>query len=91
MPLNNVRWGDAIAARVIALGVSDSSPITTGQLQIMWRAIKDEDVIEWTTNGRVKILAGDLLVPALGYLDSVGQPVVGQATVTPTNLDMRIE
>lgn len=91
MPLDNTRWGDAIAARVIALAVADTSPITPGTLQIVWRSIKDEDIIEWTANGRVKILAGDLLVPSIGYLDSVGQPVTGIAQVDPTDLDMRIE
>jgi len=78
MPLNNTRWGDAIAARVLALAVADDAPITIGGLQQVWRAVKDEDIIEWAANGTITLLAGDILVPASAtLLDSTGNPCTG--------------
>ena len=46
MSLNNDRWGQAVADAIQSAGITDSSPITVGQLAVVWKAIKAQDITE---------------------------------------------
>jgi hypothetical protein len=46
MAMNSTAWGTRVAAAVQAAGVSAGTPVTTGQLEAIWQAIKGEDVTE---------------------------------------------
>ena len=50
MPLANPRWGDAVAAAVTGLGISDTAQITPAQLKAVWNAVCGEHIIEITGN-----------------------------------------
>ena len=50
MPLTNPRWGDAVAAAVLAVGVDDSAEVTVAQLEAVWNAVCGEHITEITGN-----------------------------------------
>ena len=82
MSLDSTRWGDSIAAAISAIGITAGTKITDVQLKEVWRAIKGEDKTEISSNADINLSSSDITsdVPALGLLDSFGQPVTGQAT-----------
>jgi hypothetical protein len=84
MALDNTRWGNAVAAAVQGVGITDDAKITTGQLEVVWRAICGEHQGEIDTNADINLDAADVStdVPGLGLLDGMSNPVTGQATGT---------
>ncbi len=79
MALNTNRWGDAVAAAIQAEGITAGTPITTGQLEDIWRAIKGEDVTEITTNALVSttVTGATGTGPSGGPLPITAQPGTG--------------
>lgn len=53
MALDNNRWGTAVANAISSIGIVAGTPITSGQLEQVWQAIKGEDVTEITSNAVV--------------------------------------
>lgn len=79
MALDKDRWGAAVAAAVQSIGVVAGTPVTTTQLELMWKAIKNEDKTEVNTNADIDLDLGDLVVPGSSGLlsTSPGNPVGG--------------
>lgn len=63
MPLNNVRWGDNIAAAIKALNVSDQQKISDMQLKLLWRAMAGESITEVGANADVAPGAFQIINP----------------------------
>lgn len=76
MAMNNVRWGDNIAAAVQALNVQDNAKITTNQLQLLWRAIAGENITEIT--GFAKVAPGTFQI--INPETNSPVPVTGEAS-----------
>jgi hypothetical protein len=60
MAMNNVRWGDNIAAAVLALNVQDNAKITDMQLKLLWRAVAGENITE--ISGFAKVAPGSFQI-----------------------------
>lgn len=57
MAMNNTVWGDAVAAAIQSIGVSAGTPVTPAQLQLIWRAIKGEDITHLVANAEINDVA----------------------------------
>ena len=51
-------WGIAIAAAVKAVGVTAGTPVTDGQLESIWTAVKTEDRSQLTSKSDVAGVTG---------------------------------
>jgi hypothetical protein len=80
MALDGNRLGSAIWAAILA---SKPTPGTTvvnnAYLENMWQAVGREIINEIVTNGEIRLEAGDVSIPADGYLDGEAMPVTGTA------------
>lgn len=80
MALDKVRWGNALAAAVKAVGVTAGPLVTDAQLQQIWQAVAQEDKTEINTNAGIELQAADITVPGVG-LSNAGGPVTGTASI----------
>lgn len=80
MALDKDRLGDAIAAAVQAQGITAGTPISTGQLQTMWRAIAKEIIDEFT--GHAVVTSTVAVASVTGVTPGAGAsgPGTGSAT-----------
>lgn len=78
MAMNNVRWGDNVAAAILALNVQDNGKITTNQLQLLWRAVAGENITEIV--GFAKVAPGTFQI--INPETNTPVPVTGIGTTT---------
>jgi len=78
MALDKVRWGNAVANAVKAVGVTAGTDVTDDQLKLIWQAMAGESKTEINTNAGIELQAGDLQIPGSG-LTASGAPVAGTA------------
>lgn len=57
MAMDNTVWGDAVAAAIQSIGVAAGTPITPAQLQLVWRAVKGEDITHLVGNAEINDVA----------------------------------
>lgn len=91
MALDKDAWGALLLAKVQAVGVTAGTPISPTQLLEVWKAIADADKTHITGNADIDLQAADISVPAAGLLDSLVQPVTGQASSAAVLLPTRIK
>ena len=69
MSLNNITWGNAVAAAIVAQGITDSAPVTPEQLAAVWQAICGAHITEL---GNADVAAGSFTTPTGGNVTGTG-------------------
>ena len=46
MAMNSTAWGTRVAQAIVDAGIVAGTPVTQAQLEVIWQAIKAEDVTE---------------------------------------------
>lgn len=83
MAMNNTVWGDAVAAAIQSVGVVAGTPVTPTQLQLIWRAIKGEDITHLIGNAEINDVQSNGVTgngPAGGPLPIASLPGTGSIT-----------
>lgn len=78
MAMNNIRWGDNIAAAIKALNTQDNQKITDMQLQILWRTICGENITEITGFAKVGPGSFQIINPETNTpvpVTGIGEPI----------------